>query len=47
MKVSYMHDLQTSLDMLASFQGISQRTADHFEAIKSFKEKRSPNFEGQ
>lgn len=47
MKVSYMHDLQTSLDMLASYQGISQRTSDHFEAIKSFKEKRSPLFKGQ
>lgn len=47
MKVSYMHDLQTSLDMLASFQGISQRTIDHFEAVKSFKEKRSPIFKGQ
>lgn len=47
MKISYIHDLQTSLDILASFQGISQRTSDHFEAIKSFKEKRSPNFSGQ
>jgi 2-(1,2-epoxy-1,2-dihydrophenyl)acetyl-CoA isomerase len=47
MKVAYMHDLQTSLDMLASFQGISQRTTDHFEAIKAFKEKRSPNFSGE
>lgn len=47
MKVAYMHDLQTSLDMLASFQGISQRTGDHFEAIKSFKEKRSPTFQGE
>jgi 2-(1,2-epoxy-1,2-dihydrophenyl)acetyl-CoA isomerase len=47
MKVSYLHDLQTSLDMLASFQGISQRTNDHFEALKSFKEKRSPNFSGE
>lgn len=47
MKVSYLHDLQTSLDMLASFQGISQRTSDHFEAIKSFKEKRSPVFSGE
>lgn len=47
MKVSYLHDLQTSLDMLASFQGISQRTSDHFEAIKSFKEKRSPAFSGE
>ena len=47
MKVSYLHDLQTSLDMLASYQGISQRTSDHFEAIKSFKEKRSPLFSGE
>lgn len=47
MKISYMHDLQSSLDMLSAYQGISQRTADHFEAIKSFKEKRSPNFIGQ
>lgn len=47
MKISYLHDLQSSLDVLASFQGISQRTADHFEAIKSFKEKRTPNFLGE
>ncbi len=47
MKVSYLHDLQTSLDMLASYQGISQRTTDHFEALKSFKEKRSPDFSGK
>lgn len=47
MKVSYLHDLQTSLDMLSSFQGISQRTSDHFEAIKSFKEKRPPVFSGE
>lgn len=47
MKVSYLHDLQTSLDMLASYQGISQRTSDHFEALKSFKEKRSPRFSGK
>ena len=46
MRASYLHDLQTSLDMLASFQGISQRTSDHFEAIKSFKEKRDPKFLG-
>lgn len=47
MKVAYLHDLQTSLDLLASYQGISQRTSDHFEAIKSFKEKRSPHFSGE
>lgn len=47
MKVSYLHDLQTSLEMLAAFQGISQRTSDHFEALKSFREKRSPHFLGE
>ncbi len=44
MKISYLHDLHTSLDVLASFQGISQRTTDHFEALSAFKEKRTPHF---
>lgn len=47
MKASYLHDLQTSLDLLASFQGITQRTADHFEALKAFKEKRPSEFSGE
>lgn len=46
MKLSYLHDLHSSLDMLASFQGIAQRTGDHFEAIAAFNEKRAPNFLG-
>jgi len=46
LKVSFHQSLQTSLDMLSSFQGITQRTDDHFEAIKAFKEKRSPEFKG-
>lgn len=47
MKISYLHDLQTSLDLLASFQGITQRTQDHFEALEAVKAKRAPNFKGQ
>ena len=47
MKVAYLHDLQTSLDLLASFQGITQRTEDHFEAVKAFKEKRSAEFKNK
>lgn len=47
LKASYLKDLQTSLDMLSSFQGITQRTEDHFEGIKAFKEKRSPEFKGK
>jgi len=47
MKLSYLHDLHSSLDLLASFQGITQRTSDHFEALHAFKEKRSPNFKNE
>jgi enoyl-CoA hydratase/carnithine racemase len=47
LKISYLKDLQTSLDMLSSFQGITQRTDDHFEGIKAFNEKREPDFKGQ
>lgn len=47
MKLSYLHDLQSSLDLLASFQGITQRTSDHFEALQAFKEKRTPNFKNE
>ena len=44
MKISYLADLHSSLDALAAFQAITQRSADHFEAISAFKEKRSAQF---
>ena len=47
MKISYLADLHISLDSLATFQGISQRTSDHFEAINSFIEKRPPSFKSE
>jgi 2-(1,2-epoxy-1,2-dihydrophenyl)acetyl-CoA isomerase len=46
LKISYLHDLQTSLDLLAAFQGITQRTQDHFEALDAAKNKRSAKFQG-
>ena len=46
MKISYLHDLASSLDMLAGYQGIAQRTNDHFEAVQAFEEKRDSNFKG-
>lgn len=47
MKISYLNDLSTSLDLLAAFQGITQRTNDHFHALNSFKKKQKPNFSGE
>lgn len=46
MKVAYLHDLYTSLDLLAAYQGIAQRSADHFEALKAISEKRPAQFKG-
>lgn len=34
MKLNFLKDLQTSLDMLGSFQGITQRTDEHFQRLK-------------
>ncbi len=46
-KISYQHDLNVSLDLLAAYQGISQRTHDHFEALTAISENRKPTFEGR
>lgn len=46
-KVAYQHDLNVTLDMLAAYQAISQRTHDHFEALTAISEKRKPKFEGR
>lgn len=46
LKLSYLKELQTSLDLLAAFQGITQRTQDHFEGLKALQEKRPPKFTG-
>jgi 2-(1,2-epoxy-1,2-dihydrophenyl)acetyl-CoA isomerase len=46
LKLGFHRDLQTSLDLLAAFQGITQRTEDHFEGLKALQEKRKPTFKG-
>ena len=43
----YRNHLASQLDLLASYQGISQRTNDHFEALKSFQNKSKPDFSHQ
>ncbi len=47
MKIAYLHDLNTSLDLLAAYQGITQRSQDHFEALQAISEKRAPLFKGR
>ena len=39
-------EISGHLDLLAAFQGITQRTEDHFEGMRALKEKRQPHFRG-
>lgn len=40
LKAAYSSSLQVNLDLLAAFQGIAQRTADHDKAVNAFFEKK-------
>ena len=44
---SYEADLETALELAASYQGMAQNTADHFEAVDAMLEKREPRFTGR
>lgn len=47
MKMAYLSDLATILDLSAAYQGIAQRTEDHFSALQAMKEKKAPTFQGR
>jgi enoyl-CoA hydratase/carnithine racemase len=47
MKTAYLNDMLNVLEMAASFQGITQRTQDHFTALQAMKEKKAPEFSGR
>ncbi len=47
MKLAYMNDLSTVLDISAAFQAIAQRTEDHFEALSAVKAKKIAQFQGR
>ena len=44
LKMGSKQDLKSHLEVLAAYQGITQRTEDHFEGLKALKEKRKPEF---
>lgn len=44
MKLSYLSTLEDSLEALATYQAITQRTNDHKDAIEGFLNKRPSNF---
>ena len=44
MKLSYLSNLEDSLEALATYQSITQRTYDHKEAIDAFLNKRQSSF---
>jgi enoyl-CoA hydratase/carnithine racemase len=39
-------EIYSHLDLVAAFQGITQRTHDHLEGVMALKEKRPPHFRG-
>ena len=40
-------EIEGHLDLLAAYQGITQRTEDHLEGVRAQKDKRAPRFEGR
>jgi 2-(1,2-epoxy-1,2-dihydrophenyl)acetyl-CoA isomerase len=47
LKMAYEQNIHQHLDVLSAYQGISQRTQDHREALLALKEKRPPVFIGK
>lgn len=44
---SWDADLETALELAATYQGMAQRTDDHVEAVHAMLEKRDPTFRGR
>lgn len=42
---AYQHDLISHLELMAAYQGITQRSSDHFKALDGMIEKKRPTFE--
>lgn len=44
---SWEANLETALELAATYQGMAQRTRDHDEAVSAMLDKRDPSFEGR
>ncbi len=42
---AYQHDLNSHLELMAAYQGITQRSSDHFKALDGMMEKKKPTFD--
>ncbi len=42
---SYQNDLNSHLELMAAYQGITQRSSDHFKALEGMMNKKKPTFE--
>lgn len=41
---AYQNDLNSHLELMAAYQGITQRSSDHFKALEGMVEKKKPTF---
>lgn len=44
---AYQNDLNSHLELMAAYQGITQRSSDHFKALDGMMEKKKPTFDHQ
>jgi 2-(1,2-epoxy-1,2-dihydrophenyl)acetyl-CoA isomerase len=42
---AYQNDLNSHLELMAAYQGITQRSSDHFKALDGMMEKKKPTFD--
>jgi 2-(1,2-epoxy-1,2-dihydrophenyl)acetyl-CoA isomerase len=42
---AYHHDLNSHLELMAAYQGITQRSSDHFKALDGMIDKKKPTFD--
>lgn len=41
---AYQNDISSHLELMAAYQGITQRSSDHFKALDGMMERKKPNF---